>query len=133
MANPFVIARQTVSHKGKPEQRHELRHYYQCPGCDTIHGIRIKLDVQENGAGWDFCGTLTKPTYSPSQLTTWSKPAPHGDRTIKFVCHTFIREGLIQYLDDCTHALKGQTVPLPPLPDWIVAEEEERVHNSPEA
>lgn len=27
---------------------------------------------------------------------------------------------MIQFLDDCTHGLKGQTVPLPPLPDWFV-------------
>ena len=36
------------------------------------------------------------------------------------VCHTFIRAGQIEFLGDCTHALKGQTIPLPPLPDWVL-------------
>lgn len=29
---------------------------------------------------------------------------------------------MIQFLDDCTHAMRGQTAPLPPLPDWFVKE-----------
>lgn len=31
------------------------------------------------------------------------------------VCHSFVRNGVIEFLSDCTHALKGQHVPLP---DW---------------
>jgi hypothetical protein len=31
-------------------------------------------------------------------------------------CHVFITNGQIQFLDDCTHALKGQTVPIPAWP-----------------
>ena len=30
------------------------------------------------------------------------------------VCHSFITDGRIQFLNDCTHALAGHTVPLPP-------------------
>ena len=32
-------------------------------------------------------------------------------------CHTFVTDGRIQFLGDCTHALAGQTVDLP---DWPV-------------
>ena len=28
-------------------------------------------------------------------------------------CHSFVREGRIEFLSDCTHALAGQTVELP--------------------
>lgn len=28
------------------------------------------------------------------------------------VCHSFVRNGTIQYLGDCTHELKGQTIPM---------------------
>jgi hypothetical protein len=28
------------------------------------------------------------------------------------LCHTFVTDGQIQYLGDCTHALAGQTVDL---------------------
>jgi hypothetical protein len=33
-------------------------------------------------------------------------------------CHLFLTDGRLQYLGDCTHALAGQTVPLPELPAW---------------
>ena len=32
------------------------------------------------------------------------------------VCHTFVTDGRIQFLSDCTHALAGQTVDLPDIP-----------------
>ena len=33
-----------------------------------------------------------------------------GQRTY---CHSFVTDGRIQYLDDCTHELRGQTIDLP--------------------
>jgi Family of unknown function (DUF6527) len=114
MPNPIVIARECKNEDG----RVGTRHYYWCPGCDNLHGIAIRPHTQDNGAGWEFSGTLECPTYVPSQYTTWDR----GEETQKFVCHTFIRGGQIEFLGDCTHALKGQKVPLPPLPDWLVNE-----------
>ena len=35
------------------------------------------------------------------------------------VCHHFIRDGKIQFLGDCTHALRGQTVDLPDIPPGV--------------
>lgn len=35
-------------------------------------------------------------------------------------CHSFVRNGHWQFLNDCAHKLAGKTVPLPPLPDWVV-------------
>lgn len=32
------------------------------------------------------------------------------------VCHSFVREGRIQFLGDCTHRLAGHTVDLPAFP-----------------
>lgn len=110
MSNPIAMAR-NVRHS---DGRVCVYHYYWCPGCDELHGIAINPDKQENGAGWDFSGTLECPTYSPSQLSKYMQ----GGK--EFVCHTFIRAGRIQFLNDCTHGLKGQTVSLPPLPDWFV-------------
>ena len=31
------------------------------------------------------------------------------------ICHSFVTDGRIQFLGDCTHKLAGQTVDLP---DW---------------
>jgi hypothetical protein len=32
-------------------------------------------------------------------------------------CHSFVTDGNIAYCPDCTHALAGKTVPLPPWDD----------------
>jgi hypothetical protein len=56
---------------------------------------------------------MDRPTFSPSILVTWE----WGERRGKKVCHSYVREGQIQFLGDCTHKLAGQTVPLPPVQD----------------
>jgi hypothetical protein len=78
-----------------------------CEGCKQRHFIQIG-----NGPSprWSFDGNLDSPTISPS-IRVWDG----GDGKI-YTCHSFIRGGKIQYLNDCTHELKGQTVPLTPLP-----------------
>lgn len=76
-----------------------------CPGCDGIHPIDKR---------WTFNGDLVRPTFEPSLLV-------HGDpRAVppRPRCHSFIREGRIQFLGDCQHALAGQTVALPPWRGW---------------
>ena len=70
-----------------------------CPACEMPHG----------GPGWAKTGTDDAPTMNPSYLVRY----PHGDPPVNVVCHTFVRNGTIQYLNDCTHHLRGQTVPLP--------------------
>lgn len=107
--NPIVAVRKSKELDG----RVITRHYYWCPGCDSLHGIAIRLDVQDNGASWMFTGSLERPTYSPSQLSTGSNR-----------CHTFIRDGIIEFLEDCSHSMKGQKVPMVPLPDWFVKEKD---------
>jgi len=46
------------------------------------------------------------PTISPSVLVTYEP---------KRICHSFVRDGKIQFLSDCTHALSGQTIDLSPI------------------
>lgn len=85
-----------------------------CPGCDEAHQI--------DTAVWGFNGDYEKPTFTPSYLT-WNDPNPNADPKYDpdgkyrdgFRCHSFITDGVIQYLGDCTHILSGQSVPLP---DW---------------
>jgi len=45
------------------------------------------------------------------------EPPPDGKRYpgADVVCHSFVTDGRIQFLGDCTHTLAGQTVDLP---DW---------------
>jgi hypothetical protein len=118
MTNPIVVERTAVYDKGQTNERRVKLHHYWCPGCDALHAVSINPGKNGSGAGWDFSGTLECPTYAPSQLTTWRQ----GDMQYECRCHTFIRDGKIQFLSDCTHASKGQTVPMVPLPDWVVKE-----------
>lgn len=79
-----------------------------CPGCDDVHGI--------NPQAWHWDGRTDLPTISPSILVT--RPGLPGQ------CHSFVTDGRIQFLGDCTHPLAGQTVDLPDVPGWIAKEVE---------
>lgn len=100
---------------------------FYCPGCEEHHAVWTK---KRNGLGavWSFNGDMEKPTFSPSLLLRYIKLTVEGaalDEAIKncppggklpskeMICHSFIRAGQIQFLNDCTHALAGKTVPLP--------------------
>ena len=76
-----------------------------CEGCKCYHGIWT-TNKNQNECIWSFNNDLQKPTVNPSIKVAWS----FGSEL--FVCHSFIRDGMIQYLSDCTHELKGQTVEL---------------------
>jgi hypothetical protein len=73
---------------------------FQCPGCGFLHALDKR---------WTITGTDDAPTANPSVLNTqpWKKA---GTR-----CHLFIRNGNIEYLNDCTHDLAGKTIPME---DW---------------
>lgn len=81
---------------------------FECPGCDSLHGVFVE---REQRPRWDWNGDMVRPTFSPSILVTWD----FGPQREKKVCHSFVRDGQIQFLGDCTHKLAGQTIPLPPI------------------
>ncbi len=62
---------------------------------------------------WTWNGDRERPTLSPSVLVT----CEYGDDTPPLRCHSFVADGQIQFLGDCSHALAGQTVELPELPE----------------
>jgi hypothetical protein len=75
-----------------------------CPACEEMHAFALD-GKNASGAQWSWDGNVEAPTFTPSMHI---KTGP--------VCHYFLRAGTIQYLGDCTHAMKGQSVPLPDLP-----------------
>jgi hypothetical protein len=79
-----------------------------CPGCKCDHGVWTTQRNRLN-AIWSFNGNLERPTFSPSLLITLE----YGEDGRKEICHSFIRDGQIQFLSDCTHDLKGKTVAIP--------------------
>jgi hypothetical protein len=81
-----------------------LRYMLWCPGCDDVHMI---------SDGWEFSGDTQSPTFSPSILVTGGS-AHLGQR-----CHSYVNSGRWEFLSDSTHPLAGQSVEMPPLPDWL--------------
>lgn len=98
---------------------------FQCPGCQRPHPINI---AGGPGPSWSYNGNVDKPTFSPSVLVTWSEPSDvvgefmDETKDVPKVCHSFVADGRIQFLGDCTHDMAGQTVDLPEFPhaDWDV-------------
>ena len=96
-----------------------------CPGCAEMHVVT---------PGWQFDGNYDRPTFSPSVLVRSGHYAPghpgpecwctynarHPEAPSGFrceQCHSFVRDGQIQFLGDCTHQLAGRTVPLTAPPE----------------
>lgn len=74
---------------------------FECPGCGHAHMFITKAPQEPV---WGFNGNLEKPTFTPSLLNR------HSGGEKDYVCHLFVTDGKIQFLGDCTHPLKGQTV-----------------------
>ena len=87
------------------------RVYFECPGCEVPHGIAVG---EGSGPRWGYNGNPDKPTFTPSILVRY----PWGVQQVEQVCHSFVTDGRIQFLGDCTHSLAGQTVDIP---DWDTA------------
>lgn len=101
---------------------------FHCPACNDTHALNI---VEGQHPGWSFNGDYERPTFRPSVLYQsghyftgqkdesgcWCKyNREHPDNPAPFTCtrcHSFVTDGRIQYLTDCTHALAGQTIDLP--------------------
>jgi hypothetical protein len=79
---------------------------FDCPGCGDPHVIPTT-----GPKAWGFNGSMDAPTLTPSILVTWR--GEDDGKPVFASCHSFVREGKIEFLGDCTHELKGQTVDLP--------------------
>ena len=67
----------------------------ECPGCGAMHLMDSR---------WTLRGDPASPTFKPSIHVR----EPNGN-----VCHSWVTDGRIQFLNDSTHELAGQTVELP--------------------
>jgi len=75
---------------------------YRCPACKHQHSVPFKR--------WNWNGDVDKPTLHPSVRHFYTDNENKVQHT---VCHYFIKEGKIEYCNDCPHSMKGQTVELP--------------------
>ncbi len=91
---------------------------YYCPGCKRPHSINHQPG---HGPTWTWTGGVEKPTFHPSVACSGTEPSDDPEKfddpkfDVSYVCHVYVREGMIEFLGDCTHSLKGQTVAMP---DW---------------
>lgn len=102
---------------------------FRCPGCEEMHQVTTG---EGPGPRWSFNGDYERPTFNPSILIRSGHFLPghkagdscwctfcaedEADGSPGFSCkqcHSFVRDGRIEFLGDCSHALAGQTVPLP--------------------
>lgn len=86
------------THNG--EKYHHDQYEYMCLGCGYTHVFALK----EEGGHHNWNNDYENPTVAPSLVQNFVPDK---------MCHSFIKEGKIQYLTDCTHHLAGQTVELP--------------------
>lgn len=112
--------------KGKLRVLEGGRLAFWCPGCKEYHYVFVG---RAEHPVWSFNGNYDDPTFSPSVLVRsghycdhakpddcWCNfkerhPEWEGEPPFKCSrCHSFVRDGRIQYLSDCTHELAGQTV-----------------------
>lgn len=80
-----------------------------CPGPFPNRCIPVQLKGTRAGTGnWSWNGDTEKPTLKPSINTS----ADFGEQRERKVCHSFVNDGKIQFLGDCTHEFAGQTLDL---------------------
>lgn len=117
-----------------------------CPGCTERHVLPVTVVpagmvksphyVVGETPHWHFNGDYDNPTLSPSIHSKtgcfagmvddeycWCKrcrplkAAPVDPLETCTNCHFFLRGGVIEFLEDCTHAMAGKKVVLPEIED----------------
>lgn len=98
-------------------EEHETRSVlcFVCPGCELRHGVNVRLKNSASGPLWSWNGSLKAPTLQPSILVTYDGPDASKDGAPPARCHSYVTDGRIQFLGDCTHGKAGQTLDLPEL------------------
>ncbi len=81
------------------------KYVFYCPGCEANHIINTDPKVNPFHT---LTGTLAKPTIRASVMSN-----PSNVKN-KVRCHSFVTDGKIEFLSDCTHHLTGQTIDLSP-------------------
>ena len=85
-----------------------------CPGCvaggpknyDGLHMLPVNASYLPIPS-WEWNGSLESPSLVPSILTTGYS-----------VCHSFLKDGVFEFLPDSTHSLAGKKISIPDLPMW---------------
>lgn len=85
--------------------------------CDPREATHLRLNVpgplsmriipvRDSKVTWKWNGDINSPTLHPSILTKGE------DKRGKHVCHSFVKDGKIKFLSDCSHEYAGKTLDL---------------------
>ena len=99
---------------------------FMCPGCGYAHQVWVKSNPLRNNGNhpvWGWNGSMEKPTFTPSLLCNGSMKSEEVREGYQR-CHSFITDGKIHFLCDCSHELVNKTVEMK---DW-----EETIHDPTE-
>lgn len=116
-----------------------------CKANHGVRIRALSAPEDDHGPGWAWNDNAERPTFSPSVVVrsyryphpfepdtnpehaeiraAFKRPGNEGHEWMmshpkwRTVCHSFVRDGQIEFLADCTHGLAGQTVPLLPWSD----------------
>lgn len=99
-----------MSEKHRLTRLDDGRLSFDCPGCGMMHAVNVDNPERPK---WSWNGDMINPTFSPSILVRWT----FGEKRKPKRCHSFVRNGNIQFLNDCTHEHAGTTLPLNPVDD----------------
>jgi Family of unknown function (DUF6527) len=95
---------------GRNKEPPELHCHY-CPACNKLHGFYVNYE-NESGTKWSYNEDHMSPTFEPPLKILTINPS-NGETEI---CHYAIKNGVITYATDSTHALAGKTGKLPDIP-----------------
>lgn len=79
--------------------------FFRCPGCPGAGYHLLHVNNTEDKPSWDWNGSFDKPTLSPSILSRYNDE----------VCHSFLVDGVFEFLSDSTHKFAGMKVEMPHL------------------
>lgn len=84
---------------------------FYCEGCGQHHGVwTTKPNIVDGKPHiWSYNGNPDRPTFQPSIHITRKKS---GQKNKETICHSFVTDGRIRFLNDCRHPFKGKTVDL---------------------
>jgi len=94
-----------------------------CPGCKCGHGFRTANCIEPDGLNdddkdlfknkWTWNGDFENPTINPSLNVLHKIGTNNGKAVYETRCHSFVKDGKIQFLGDCKHGMANQTIDLP--------------------
>ena len=77
------------------------------PGPLPFRFLPVMIGGRRAGTpNWTWNGSTEAPTLKPSILSRG------GPADAEIICHSFVNDGRVKFLADCSHSLAGQTVDL---------------------